>query len=136
MFSSKLSCGWAHHSVWALVIILKFQFGGTTNREVMLAGTVITRIFDHSVVYIADGKLTTKGGAPSNLYEKLFVGLNKKGSWNLNFRIFRLVACKSSFVLARNIANLFPIIIQLFISPFYDPVRNAVGAETGFSAFS
>jgi len=115
--------------------ILKLQFGGTTNREVMLAGTLITRISGHNIVYIADGKIATKSGAPGNLYEKLFIALNKKGTWNFELQDLQVGREQEFLRIGGEYRHDLPHNLQLFVSPFYDPIRNAVGAETGFRFF-
>ena len=115
--------------------ILKLQFGGTTKREVMVAGALITGIRDHGIVYIADAKLATETGAPSNLYQQLFIALNKKGNWQFEAQDLQVGGEQSFLRIGLEYRQALPHKLQLYVAPFYDPVRNAVGGQAGFRFF-
>lgn len=114
--------------------VLKLQFGGTTDKDVMLAGTLSTKILGHDVFYIADGTLSTTE-APNTLYQKAFIALTKGGSWQ--FRVEDLqVGKKQEFLrIGLEYQRKLPHNSHLFIAPFYDPIKNGVGGQVGFRFF-
>jgi len=114
--------------------VLKLQFGSTTDKDVMIAGTLIAKVKGRGILYIADGKLATQAGLPNTLYQKLFVSLTANGTWQ--FRIEYLqVGDDQSFLrigpeYQHKLNNK-----QLFIAPQFDPIRKQVGGQIGVRFF-
>lgn len=116
--------------------VLKFQFGGTTDREVMAAGLLVAKIAGHEILYIADGKLSTQDG-PHTLYQKIFVLLDKGSFGSLQFRAEDLqVGSEQGFLrIGLEYQHNLPDSAHLFLAPFYDPIRKQVGGQVGLRFF-
>ena len=112
---------------------LKFQFGGTTDREMMAGATLLAKVRGHEVFYTLDGKFATVRGETSTLFQKVFVALNPEGSWQ--FRVEHLQVGREQGFLRIGVEgrkNL-PGNSHLFLQPFYDPIRHkGLGAQAGF----
>ena len=115
---------------------LKFQFGGTTDREIMLAGTLATKIAGHDVLYIVDSKISTTGTA-NTLYEKVFIAMSPKGE--LQTRAEHLLVGSESAFLRLGIEGQIKLSThaQIFFAPFYDPldINRSFGGQIGFRFF-
>lgn len=114
--------------------VLKLQFGGTTDREVMLAGLIVAKAKGHEILYIADEKLATQTG-PDTLYQKIFVAMTKGGA--LQFRAEDLlVGNDHSFLrIGFEYRQALPHRTHLFVAPDYDPIRKAFGGQFGLRFF-
>jgi hypothetical protein len=114
--------------------VVKLQFGGTTNKAVMAAGTILTEVRQHSVLYIADAKFSTTG-TPNTLFQKVFVALNKKGSVQLRAEHLQVGKSQDFLRLGLEYQHNMPGKTQLFVAPFFDPVRKTGGLQGGFRFF-
>lgn len=114
--------------------VFKFQVGGTTDKEVMLAGLLIIKVKGREVLYIVDGKLTTQGG-PNALYQKLFIPVTKSDTWQ--FRVEDLqVGGKQGFLrIGLEYRHRLPDNAHVFVAPYYDPIRKAFGGQFGLRFF-
>jgi hypothetical protein len=110
--------------------VLKLQFGGTTDKEVMLASTLISNIMGREVLYIVDGKLSTQDG-PHTLYQKLFTPLVKSGMWQFRVEDLQVGSDQSFLRLGLEYRHKLPDNIHIFIAPYYDPIRKEVGGQFG-----
>jgi hypothetical protein len=115
-------------------LAFKPAVGGTTDKDVMLAHTLVTSIYKRLVVYIADAKLGS-GENPNTLYQKVIVALNERG--NITFRAEHLQV--NDFQAFLRIGGEYqlglPRKTQVFISPFYDTINDSPGFFTGFRFF-
>ena len=114
--------------------VLKLQFGGTTDKEVMLAGTFIAKIKGREVLYIADGKLSTQDG-PHTLYQKLFVPLVKNGAWQFRVEDLQVDSDQGFLRVGLEYQHKIPDNAHIFVAPFYDPIQKAVGGQFGLRFF-
>lgn len=117
---------------------VKLWAGATTEKSVMLGGSLAGSVWEHDVLYILDPKISTNE-LPDALYQKLFVALDKKGSWQ--FRIESLqVAGNAVFVRTGVEYELtlpwLPESNHLFIHPFFDPQGHNVGIHVGCRFFN
>lgn len=110
--------------------ILKFQFGGTTDKEVMLAGLLIAKVKGREILYIADGKLSTQDG-PHALFQKLFIPLVQSGRWQFRVEDLQVNRDQSFLRIGLEFQQKLPDNSHLFVAPFYDPIRKAVGGQFG-----
>ncbi len=110
---------------------LDLQVGWTTNKEVVTAGVFVTKLFNHEIVHIFDGKIATTSD-PSELFQKTFISLNGDGSWHA--RIEHVIV-GGDFVFVRvgteyrhkNSSRVEP-----YLNPFFDTVINRAGLQGGF----
>ena len=114
--------------------LLKLQFGGTTDREMMVAWTLIFKVKGHEVIYIFDGKIATENG-PNTLYQKLWVPLVKSGRWQARVEHLHVASSQSFFRLGIEFQQKFPDDTMLYVAPFYDPIRKATGGQFGLRFF-
>ncbi len=114
--------------------VLKLQFGATTERSIQTAGTLSAKPFNHDIFYIADGKLSAIGRS-NEFYQKLFVAINTKGSWQ--FRIEDLIVGHEQIFLriGGEYRRFLPRQTHLYAAPFYDPIIHSFGAQVGFRFF-
>lgn len=118
--------------------LAKLQFGYTTGDGIMTAGLLIVNIKGHDVIYIVDGKLSTRGD-PYELYQKLFVSVAKVGKgaeFLLRGENLRL-GNSSSFLrigvegqVKLNSRN-----SHLFVAPFYCLDRRHLSGQVGLRIF-
>lgn len=114
--------------------LLKLDFGGTTDKEVMVAGTLIVKIKGREILYIADGKLSTQGGLHT-LYQKLFVPLVKSGRWQFRVEDLQVGGDQSFLRIGLEYRHDIQKNAHVFIAPQYDPIRKAAGAQFGVRFF-
>ncbi len=116
--------------------VLKFQFGGTTDKQVMLAGLLIAKACGRHILYIVDEKLSTQDG-PNMLYQKIFVSLNQNQSDSWQFRSDGLtVGTKQVFWrIGLEYQHKLPDKKHIFVAPYYDPIRKSVGGQIGVRFF-
>ncbi len=114
--------------------VLKLDFGGTTDKEIMIAGTLIAKVKGREVLYIADGKLSTQGG-PHTLYQKLFVPLVKSGRWQFRVEDLQVGSGQSFLRIGLEYRYNIQKNAHVFIAPQYDPIRKAVGGQFGVRFF-
>lgn len=114
--------------------VLKLQFGGTTDSEVMLASTLSANIGGREFFYITDAKLSTRGG-PYTLYQKLFVPLTKSGI--LQFRAEDLLVGGDQGFLRVGLEYRYNLsdTRHIFFAPFYDPFLKEFGGQFGLRFF-
>lgn len=114
--------------------LLKLDFGGTTDKEVMIAGTLIAKIRGREILYIADCKLSTQGG-PHMLYQRLFVPLVKSGRWQFRVEDLQVESDQSFLRIGLEYRQNIQKNAHVFIAPQYDPIRKAVGGQFGVRFF-
>jgi len=114
--------------------VVKFQFGGTTDRDVMLAGNVSAEIWGIPIFYIADGKLSTTD-RPNTLYQKMWTQINKSGSWQLRIEDLQVGNRQGFLRIGVEYRHIAPDIAHLFFAPFYDPINRGFGVQIGFRFF-
>ena len=114
--------------------VLKLQFGGTTDEEIMIAGLLIAKVRGREVLYIADAKLSTQDG-PHVLYQKLFVPLTKGGAWQLRTEHLQVGSNQSFLRIGPEYLRNLPGSAHVFIGPYYDPIRKGVGGQVGIRFF-
>lgn len=114
--------------------ILQFQFGGTTDKEATLAGLLIVKINGHAVVYIGDAKVATQDG-PNTYFQKIFVALTKKNNWKFRAEGLQVGTRQSFLRIGAEYTHKLPDNAHLFVAPFYDPIRKAVGGQFGLRFF-
>ena len=115
--------------------VLKFQFGGTTDEEVQVAGLLVAKVKGHGILYIADGKLAIPSEQTHTFYQKLFVALTDKTTWQ--FRVEHLQVGKEQGFLRIGLEYQqgMPNGSHLYIAPFYDPINEKFGSQVGFRFF-
>lgn len=110
---------------------LKLQFGGTTNRDLMLGANIFSKIKNRDVFYIVDWKISTTD-RPNTVYQKGWYQINGSGSWQ--FRVEDLqVGSKQAFLrigveYRRDTSKT----THLFVAPFVDPTNRGFGGQLGF----
>lgn len=114
--------------------VLKLQFGGYTDKSVMLAGLLIAKVRGREVLYIANGKLSTRGGL-NTLYQKLFIPLTKSGRWQFRAEDLQVGSEQGFMRLGLEYQHKLPDNAHIFIAPYYDPIRKAVGGQFGLRFF-
>lgn len=114
--------------------IIKFQLGGTTDKEVMIAGLLIAKFRKQEILHIVDGKFSTQDD-PHVLYQKLLIPLAKNGT--LQFRVEDLqVGSDQSFLrIGLEYRYNLPDNTHVFVAPYYDPIRKGVGGQFGLRFF-
>lgn len=114
---------------------LKLQFGGTTDREIMLAYVLIDRLKGHDIIHIFDAKLATREEGANELYQKFFFAINKSGKWQIRIEDLQ-VGDKQSFLrLGIEYQQKIPDGAHIFIAPFYDPIHKSLGGQFGLRFF-
>lgn len=115
-------------------VTTKLQFGLTTNRDALFALTAIGSISGHTIIYIADAKVST-GERPSTFYEKLFVAITPGGTLQLRIEDF-LVEKKNGFLrLGVEYRVSVTKSTHFFVAPFYDPDNHEWGGQAGIRFF-
>lgn len=114
--------------------VIKFQFGGTTDKEVMVAGLLIAKFRKQEILHIVDGKLSTQGG-PYTLYQKLFITLAKNGTLQFRFEDLQVGSDQSFLRIGLEYRYNLPDSTHVFIAPNYDPIRKGVGGQFGLRFF-
>lgn len=112
---------------------LKLQFGGTTEKQIMIASTVFTKLAGHGILYIPAFRLWTSRGT-NTLYQKLFLSLTKKGSWQFQFRAehFQIGKHQAFLRIGPELQHEISRRGVIFVSPFYDPTNKGFGGNSGF----
>jgi|SRR3989344_3535817 len=117
--------------------LAKLQFGYTTDEGVMTAGLLVVNVKGHDVIYILDGKLSTRGG-PYELYQKLFVSMVKVGRTEFLLRGENLRIGGSSSFLRLGVESQFKLNSRnshIFVAPFYCLDRRHVSGQIGLRLF-
>lgn len=112
---------------------LKLQFGGTTDKEVMISSTVFTKLAGHGILYIPALRLSTSYKT-NTLYQKLFLSLTKKGSWQIQFRAehFQIGKHQAFLRTGPELQHEISRRVIIFVAPFYDPINKGFGGNSGF----
>jgi hypothetical protein len=114
--------------------VLKLQFGGTTDKDVMVAGLIVTKVANRGILYIADAKFSTTD-SPNTLYQKVFVALNARGSFQFRAEHLQVGSVQGFLRLGAEYQQSLPRQTQLFVAPFYDPIKKTLGIQGGFRFF-
>lgn len=114
--------------------VLKFQVGGTTDKQVMLAGLLIAKVCERNILYIVDEKLSTQDD-PNMLYQKIFVSLNQDGSWQFRSDGLTVGTKQVFWRIGPEYRHKLPDKKHIFVAPYYDPIRKSVGGQIGVRFF-
>lgn len=114
---------------------LQFQFGGTTDREVMIAGTAAVKISERTIFYVADGKLATKSDSPHTLYQKVWIPLVRSGTWQFRAEDLQVGRDQSFVRFGIEYRLKLPYGGQAFVATQYDQIRKQVGGQLGLRFF-
>ncbi len=120
---------------------VQLQLGGTTDRDVMLAGIVMATPLGRGLIYIGDLKLSTTERS-NTLYQKLFWNFNSVNSdrtVQIRFRIEDLVVgTQHAFLRIGAETDIhfdhkppFFHLAHVFVAPFYDPIIRKPGIQAG-----
>lgn len=114
-------------------VIVKGQFGGTTDRQLMVGTLIIARVADRDVIYIFDSKSSAWLENPHEIYQKLWVPLNKSGG--LQFRYEDLEIGREHIFARIGFEGRYNLSVSgirhLYFAPFYDPIHKSIGSQTG-----
>lgn len=106
--------------------LLKLWGGVTTENNTMVGGTLQFALWDREIFYILDPKL------PDDIYQKLFVQLNRKGWLYLRIETLQI---KGSAVFVRfgpELRYLFSKKFHLYVHPYVDVQGDDLGFHAGF----
>lgn len=126
--------------------LIKVTVGMTTYNEAVIDALLLTKFGGKDALYLFDLKITTEKNIPNTLYHKLALGINKKST--LQVRIEHLTGnywgkksdefdgqflrigleYQQKFSVSEHPAH-------IYVAPFYDPVRKALGGQAGFRFF-
>lgn len=110
--------------------IVKFQVGGTTDKQVMAGGLFILHAASRDFMYVLDGKFATQKGEPHTLYQKLWLPMSQ--SQKTQLRIEALQIGSEYDFLRLGIEMRYGSATQhFFAAPWYDPLRVAIGGQVG-----
>ena len=115
--------------------LLKFDFGGTSDQEVMLAGTLVIKVFGRDIVYIGDGKVATQPDALSQYYQRFFLPIDKKAVWQFRTEHLFVGGAQAFFRIGGEYQWQFNPHAHIYIAPFYDPIVRSPGGQVGFRCF-
>lgn len=116
--------------------LLKLTVGGTTDREIMTATTVLLKVAKRDIVYIGDGKIATQRDSLSAYYQKLFIPLLPNSTtWQFRaehlfvdgVQAFMRIGFEYQYKTGEH--------THLYFAPFADPVIKSAGAQIGFRFF-
>lgn len=116
---------------------LKLWAGATTEKSVMLGGTLAGKVWGHDMLYILDPKISTNK-LSDGIYQKLFVALDGRGSWQ--FRIESLQVAGEAVFVKTGVEYRLPLpwipdVNHIFLYPNFDAVGDTVGLLLGFRFF-
>ena len=116
--------------------IVKLQFGGSTDGEVMMACVVITNTWN-GMLYIADAKISANADVPTTVYQKVCANVIPGGALQLRVEALTVTRDVSFFRIGAEYQIHVPFPSgssgnsHLYAAPFYDPIRGAFGAQIG-----
>ena len=113
---------------------VRITLGATTDREVMVGGTVVSNIRHHEVTYIADGKLSTTDSA-SSLYQKLFVSLDAQKLWQFRVEDLQLGSRQDFLRIGAEYRMRARKKSHIYLAPFFDPIVKEYGGQIGYRYF-
>jgi len=108
---------------------VKIQVGATSRSQAMVAGTLAAAVAGHSVFYIADSKFALRDG-PNTLYQKLFVGLSRSGSWQARLEDLQVGRRQSFFAAGAEYRKKWGG-GHVFVAPYYDFISGKGGVHAG-----
>jgi hypothetical protein len=114
---------------------VKLQFGGTSDGYASLGGVLISSIAGRSLFYVADGKIAAKSGGTSKLFQLFFFAFNKRGNWQFALQDMQRGEEQQFLRLGIEYRHRLPKNTQLYLSPYFDPIKTAVGGHFGFRFF-
>ena len=117
-------------------VMTKFQFGATTDREAMMAMTLIATLGGHNVLYIGDAKVNTTD-IPNTFYEKLFVAITCDDRFQLRVEHL-LVGTDQDFLRLGGEFRyqLYGGNVHFYVAPFYNPINKEEGVQSGLRFFN
>ena len=114
---------------------VKLQFGGATDKNIMVAGTaIISLLAGHAILYIADAKFPIRSG-PKTLYQKVFIAFNRNGSFQFKAEHLLVGRLQGFLRVGGEYQNNMPHHTQFFAAPFYDLANDKFGGQVGFRFF-